>query len=177
MTLTSCSRDLSATRSAKRSRQDISSMRTRKEIRHSSNAAESLTLPAVRMNHSGLPRWSQIKWSLVVKPPRERPSAWSSSSFFLALRQHGDEREYRSHQYRQGSIEPFGSCWPFSVASRLPAPKCHASDNNGTDDRHFDVEDNDSVNPSTGHPNKESRECRQTSPGFLWASSLAPASR
>ncbi|SDX88802.1 hypothetical protein SAMN05661080_03630 [Modestobacter sp. DSM 44400] len=40
----------------------------------------SLTFPPVRPIDSALPRPSQIRCSLLVQPPRERPNPWSTGS-------------------------------------------------------------------------------------------------
>lgn len=42
----------------------------------SSDTVESLTLPGVTTTARGRPRPSQARWTLVVSPPRDRPSAW-----------------------------------------------------------------------------------------------------
>ena len=41
----------------------------------------SWTCPPVRLSASGLPKASTITWILVVRPPRERPMAWSRPPF------------------------------------------------------------------------------------------------
>lgn len=42
----------------------------------SSKTVESLTSPGVTTTARGSPRPSQARWTLVVNPPRDRPSAW-----------------------------------------------------------------------------------------------------
>src|ERR1019366_6529970 len=41
----------------------------------------SCALPPVRLSASGLPSASTITWIFVVRPPRERPMAWSHPLF------------------------------------------------------------------------------------------------
>ena len=38
--------------------------------------------PPVRLSASGLPSASTITWIFVVRPPRERPMAWSQPPFY-----------------------------------------------------------------------------------------------
>jgi len=52
----------------------------------------SAMLPPVSRNASGRPAWSIRTWILVVRPPRERPMAWSRSPFCAA------RRPVRSHR-------------------------------------------------------------------------------
>jgi hypothetical protein len=46
-----------------------------------SNCVLSLTSPPVRWKSRGLPSRSVLRWILVEKPPRERPSAWRCCPF------------------------------------------------------------------------------------------------
>lgn len=61
----------------------------------------SATLPGVRANATGRPRSSAKQWTLLVKPPRERPIAWLQDPLYgwpaphraalLGLQGSGDE--------------------------------------------------------------------------------------
>lgn len=86
---------LSANKIERRSVQPKRSRRCQAPVNTVSNAVQSLTFPGVTEKYSGWPRLSQIRWTLVVSPPRERPSA-ASSAFFWARRRRGDARGHRS---------------------------------------------------------------------------------
>jgi hypothetical protein len=53
---------------------------TRTAAGTASKAVESLTLPGVTRTARGRPRPSQARWTLVVSPPRDRPSVWSAAA-------------------------------------------------------------------------------------------------
>lgn len=87
-----------------------------------SKVAASWACPAVSPKCNGCPWPSQRKWIFVLKPPRERPMAWSagsSASLFFRRKPHSEPLAPRSH--RHTTSRPVARRrWSSSAVDRAP---------------------------------------------------------